>query len=281
MVIESPGRTVISIGATLEKFKDVIPDVLASHALSGCDTTASYFDIGKTKVFNTLQKVRYRFNESCVENQQCNLTEGGLCKVNRCECQDDYRITDNPSRCVRAVVEPIKEKKKYDSPQSWPPFYSPRLADLVRGSESSSTSSDKKICPIGTGSQGCLFRQCSGILGPSHEPHIICVWLFFSTASYYLFKIYNHYSGVGTKKEAFYKKSTRICVEGERETLKERTTLNRLYRVSNLDLPVISRFDWKVPDGQRVFSSSACASNSEDFMCEQHLCLQYWIHPFT
>nr|CAD7406186.1 unnamed protein product [Timema poppensis] len=47
--------------------------------------------------------VRYRFNESCVENQQCNLTEGGLCKVQRCECQDDYRITDNLSRCVRAV----------------------------------------------------------------------------------------------------------------------------------------------------------------------------------
>nr|CAD7593253.1 unnamed protein product [Timema genevievae] len=119
----------------------------------------------------TRPPLKYSFNDSCVENQQCNLTEGGLCKVNRCECQDDYRITDNPSKCVRAV--------------------------------------------------------------------------------------------------------------GERETIKERATLNRLYRVSNLDLPVISRFDWKVPDGQRVFSSSACASNSEDFMCEQHLCLQYWIHPFT
>ena len=37
----------IGIKATAIEHRNIIPDLLAAHALSGCDTTACYFGIGK------------------------------------------------------------------------------------------------------------------------------------------------------------------------------------------------------------------------------------------
>ena len=42
-------RTVIDIQATVEKHRAVIPSLLACHALSGCDTVAACFGVGKRK----------------------------------------------------------------------------------------------------------------------------------------------------------------------------------------------------------------------------------------
>lgn len=58
MFMDSPiqGRSVIDIGRSVERHYDIIPDILAGHALSGCDTTASLYGIGKTKIVNTLRK---------------------------------------------------------------------------------------------------------------------------------------------------------------------------------------------------------------------------------
>lgn len=50
------GRVVIDIIASLLAHQDIIPDVLAAHAISGCDTTAMYYGIGKTKVIKTLKR---------------------------------------------------------------------------------------------------------------------------------------------------------------------------------------------------------------------------------
>lgn len=52
MLMESPvhGRTVVDIGAIVLEHRKIIPNILAAHAPSGCDTTASYFGIGKGKV---------------------------------------------------------------------------------------------------------------------------------------------------------------------------------------------------------------------------------------
>ena len=41
------GRTVIDIAATVDKHKCIIPNLLAAHALTGCDTVACTFGIGK------------------------------------------------------------------------------------------------------------------------------------------------------------------------------------------------------------------------------------------
>ena len=37
---------ITDINATCEKHKVIVPNILAAHALSGCDTVGSYFDIG-------------------------------------------------------------------------------------------------------------------------------------------------------------------------------------------------------------------------------------------
>ncbi len=52
MVMESPikERTVIDIRATVEKHRAIIPALLAGHAISGCDTVAACFGIGKGKI---------------------------------------------------------------------------------------------------------------------------------------------------------------------------------------------------------------------------------------
>ena len=55
--MESPikGRTVVDIGKTVQKHSEIVEGILHVHALSGCDTVASYFGIGKATVLKTLR----------------------------------------------------------------------------------------------------------------------------------------------------------------------------------------------------------------------------------
>ena len=56
MVMESPikERTVIDIQAIVKKHQGIIPGILAGHALSGCDTVAACFGVGKGKMIKVL-----------------------------------------------------------------------------------------------------------------------------------------------------------------------------------------------------------------------------------
>ncbi|PIK44208.1 hypothetical protein BSL78_18950 [Apostichopus japonicus] len=47
MVSPIQGRAVIDINATVDQHHELIPDLLAAHGLTGCDTVATYFGIGK------------------------------------------------------------------------------------------------------------------------------------------------------------------------------------------------------------------------------------------
>ena len=49
VLIVSPirGRAVIDINATVDLHRGIIPDLLAAHGLTGFDTVATYFGIGK------------------------------------------------------------------------------------------------------------------------------------------------------------------------------------------------------------------------------------------
>ena len=55
--MESPikGRVVIDIDRTVKKHVDIVNGILPAHALSGCDTVASCYGIGKGKVDETLR----------------------------------------------------------------------------------------------------------------------------------------------------------------------------------------------------------------------------------
>ena len=61
--MESPlrHRSSIYINLTVQNQLPMIPGLLAAHALSGCDTVASYFGIGKIKVLKVLQAGRLSF----------------------------------------------------------------------------------------------------------------------------------------------------------------------------------------------------------------------------
>ena len=50
----SQGRSLINIGATVAKYKDIASNLLSAHALTGCDTVACYYGIGKTKALEVL-----------------------------------------------------------------------------------------------------------------------------------------------------------------------------------------------------------------------------------
>ena len=65
---------------TVAKNIDIIPRLLAAHALSGCDTAAPYHGIGKLKVIKKLREGAYievlGHSPSCVEmaiEQTCDL----------------------------------------------------------------------------------------------------------------------------------------------------------------------------------------------------------------
>ena len=49
------GRSSANIGSTVAKHWSIVPQLLSAQALSGCDTVASYFGIGKTKVVKVLE----------------------------------------------------------------------------------------------------------------------------------------------------------------------------------------------------------------------------------
>lgn len=49
------GMTVVDIDKTVQKHSEIVERILPAHALSGCDTVASYFGIGKDTVLKTLR----------------------------------------------------------------------------------------------------------------------------------------------------------------------------------------------------------------------------------
>ena len=48
------GRAVIGIIATVDLHRDIIPDLLAAHGLTGCDTVATHFGMGKVAALTVL-----------------------------------------------------------------------------------------------------------------------------------------------------------------------------------------------------------------------------------
>ena len=51
----SQGRSSAKIDSTVAKYRSISPQLFSAHALSGCDTIASYFGVGKTKVVKVLE----------------------------------------------------------------------------------------------------------------------------------------------------------------------------------------------------------------------------------
>ena len=64
VIMESPDLLMIvtiDIKATAIEYRNIIPDFLAAHALSVCDTAACYIGIGKGTIVKTLKHRILRF----------------------------------------------------------------------------------------------------------------------------------------------------------------------------------------------------------------------------
>ncbi len=53
------GRTFIDVTATVQKLRDIIPQLLPAHALSGCDTVPMCHGIGKSKMLKAVRADKY------------------------------------------------------------------------------------------------------------------------------------------------------------------------------------------------------------------------------
>ena len=49
-------RSVIDVPATVDKLGDIIPSMLAGHALTGCGTLGAYFGIGKGTMLKLMKQ---------------------------------------------------------------------------------------------------------------------------------------------------------------------------------------------------------------------------------
>ncbi|KAF3842425.1 hypothetical protein F7725_024376 [Dissostichus mawsoni] len=57
LIMESPRkeRAIVDIKVTLSKHSEIVENLLPAHAISGCDTVASYYGLGKGSVINVLK----------------------------------------------------------------------------------------------------------------------------------------------------------------------------------------------------------------------------------
>ncbi|KAG1664960.1 Dual specificity protein phosphatase 16 [Nymphon striatum] len=62
MVSPVQGRAVLDINAAVEVHKLIIPDLLAAHGLTGCDTVASCYGIGKRVALKVLRSNKHKLN---------------------------------------------------------------------------------------------------------------------------------------------------------------------------------------------------------------------------
>ena len=75
VLIISPihGRSVIDINATVNQYHDIIPNLVAAHGLTGCDTVAPYFGIRKSVALNVLRSEVHSL--SYIGDTNCSLSD--------------------------------------------------------------------------------------------------------------------------------------------------------------------------------------------------------------
>ena len=110
LTMESTGceRALIDIGASVEKHKDIIPYLPGAHALTGCDTVAQCFMIGKATALKTL---RAGIHLPSLGNIEAHIDDiVNECTAFMARCYGSYR-TDSMSD-VRVEVWAVKAARR-------------------------------------------------------------------------------------------------------------------------------------------------------------------------
>ena len=96
--MESPvhGRQTIDIRATAKELANILPNLLAAHGLSGCDTVAPCYGIGKMKVLKTLKQGNYSLTlkerEFRIRNKTTYTGKGGSSLYETKPQNEDFRF---------------------------------------------------------------------------------------------------------------------------------------------------------------------------------------------
>ena len=119
MIMSSPiqQRSVIDIKATVEVHGSIIPDLMAAHALSGCDTVPTYFGIGKGTVLKVLKTGTFSLSHlGCTNAQLADLISQstsfmGACYSNKVteETMSAYRYKIWAARFGKGALAPKLE----------------------------------------------------------------------------------------------------------------------------------------------------------------------------
>ena len=110
LTMESTGceRALIDIGASVEKHKDISPYLPGAHALTGCDTVAQCFMIGKATALKTL---RAGIHLPSLGNIEAHIDDiVNECTAFKARCYGSYR-TDSMSD-VRVEVWAVKAARR-------------------------------------------------------------------------------------------------------------------------------------------------------------------------
>ena len=73
MVSPIHSRSMIDINATVNQHRDIIPNLLAAHERTGCDTVAPYFGTGKSVALNVLRSGVHSL--SSIGDTNCTLSD--------------------------------------------------------------------------------------------------------------------------------------------------------------------------------------------------------------
>ena len=73
-----PGHNVISVNDVVSNHQKIMPNLLAAHALTGCDTVSSFSGIGKASVLKTLKKFNGQLKLGNLTTSTAEVTESCL-----------------------------------------------------------------------------------------------------------------------------------------------------------------------------------------------------------
>ena len=149
-------RKTIDIRATAKEHRYIIPDLLAAHAISGCDTTASYFGIGKGTVVKTLKTQASTLSLLGDPNANIEDVLQQSCKfIAAC-----YSVTGGDQITMSSV-----RQKVWSSRVRKASSLSPKLCSLPPTSESFAENYVKR-----THLQACVWRQATESDPPEMNP---------------------------------------------------------------------------------------------------------------
>ena len=98
-------RTLIDIAATVKQHSKIVANLLAMHCLSGCDTVAQLFGIGRGSSLKTLKAGRSLNKLGCLHIPLAEVISEAMvqCYDSKKELMSDVRVEMWGKRCQRNV----------------------------------------------------------------------------------------------------------------------------------------------------------------------------------